>query len=139
MRYGLPSPVVRNVGGLVDTVDSNTPGRAQRHRLLLRRYEAIDFLHPRIVRAWEAWRHPQSWQELQQRAMASTASWQRPPWPTTPWVQDVRGVKEAKPRQRPDRGASPGGNPRSESAGQPSGNQPASQDPLAQLLRRGPG
>ncbi len=75
MRYGAV-PLVREVGGLADTVQDFDPRTGRGNGFTFREYEA-QALYTALVRAAETWKHRGVWRRLQERGMGTDFSWSR--------------------------------------------------------------
>ncbi|MDX9778869.1 MAG: glycogen/starch synthase [Patescibacteria group bacterium] len=76
MRYG-SIPIVREVGGLYDTVDDYNPITNRGNGFTFRRENTYE-LFAAIVRALENYRHRDSWLKLINKAMQQSNSWEIP-------------------------------------------------------------
>ena len=73
MRYGC-LPIVHQTGGLADTVQEFDPMLNTGNGFCFQRYEPFQFFAA-VVRALEAYRFTESWNDLMQRAMLADNSW----------------------------------------------------------------
>jgi len=75
LRYGTV-PVVRETGGLADTIRDYDPVAATGNGFTFGPYEPWQFFAA-VVRASETFRHPQAWSWLVRRDMTEDVSWSR--------------------------------------------------------------
>jgi len=75
MRYG-SVPVVRETGGLADTVKDFDPRTGEGNGFTFKQYDPWAFFGA-IIRAVETWKHRDVWRKLQIRGMTQDFSWDR--------------------------------------------------------------
>ncbi len=75
MRYG-SVPVVRETGGLADTVENYDPTTGKGNGFTFRKYDSMA-LYTTVVRALENYRYPKIWRKLMLRGMKKDFSWQK--------------------------------------------------------------
>lgn len=92
MRYGC-IPIVRNTGGLVDTVSYHDPVNNTGTGYGFDRYEPMDFLTA-MIRAAEGYRYKDKWRALQQRGMQTNFSWECSAAEYIKVYQEVSGITE---------------------------------------------
>lgn len=76
MRYGC-IPIVREVGGLYDTVENFDPATGRGTGFTFKAEDG-DLLYATIIRALENYRHKKAWDRLVKRAMKQSTSWEIP-------------------------------------------------------------
>ena len=76
MRYGC-IPVVREVGGLYDTVENFSPGDKQGSGFTFSSEDALMF-YAAVIRALENYKHTRVWRSLVKRVMQKSNSWEIP-------------------------------------------------------------
>ncbi len=99
MRYGCV-PIVRNTGGLVDTVSYNDPVNQAGTGYCFDRYEPMDFLTA-MIRTSEAYRFKDQWRQLQQRGMWQNFSWENSAREYTKIYHQLLGTSEQQPEAKP--------------------------------------
>lgn len=75
-RYGAV-PIVRDIGGLSDTVTDYNPRTGRGDGFEFKKYDSRDLLVA-IVRAISAYEHEEEWQKLVQHVMRRSTSWEIP-------------------------------------------------------------
>jgi starch synthase len=73
LRYG-SIPVVRQTGGLADTIQDFDPSTGDGNGFAFERYNQVD-LYTAIVRAIENFKYPETWRQLQTLGMQADFSW----------------------------------------------------------------
>jgi len=76
MRYGC-IPVVREIGGLYDTVENFDPESSQGTGFTFKTEDDLQF-YAAIVRALENYKHRRTWSSLVRRVMKRSTSWEIP-------------------------------------------------------------
>lgn len=76
MRYGC-IPVVREIGGLYDTVDDYNPATGRGNGFTFAQEDSLDFFGA-IVRGLENYQHRMAWESLVRQAMKQSNSWEIP-------------------------------------------------------------
>ncbi len=76
MRYGC-IPIVREVGGLYDTVKNFSPNSKIGTGFTFKNDDALD-LYAAIIRALESYKYKKSWNKLVKRAMTQSHGWEIP-------------------------------------------------------------
>jgi len=76
MRYGCV-PIVREVGGLYDTVENFSPQTKRGTGFTFKNDDSFDFYHA-IIRALENYQHKNVWVSLVKRAMKQSNGWEIP-------------------------------------------------------------
>lgn len=75
MRYGV-IPIVRKIGGLADSVKDHTSETDVGTGFVFENYDEHAFLGT-FMRAYELYKYPKIWQEIQKRAMTENFSWEK--------------------------------------------------------------
>lgn len=76
LRYGT-IPVVRQTGGLSDTISDYNSVTKEGTGFVFKRYDPVDFLVT-IIRGLEVYKDKKTWQKLMQQGMHASFSWQVP-------------------------------------------------------------
>jgi starch synthase len=93
LRYGCV-PIVRQTGGLVDTVSHHEPMNAKGTGYCFDRYEPLD-LYTCMIRAWESFQYKDFWHKLQQRGMQQNFSWDQSAEAYVKMYRELVGETEA--------------------------------------------
>lgn len=76
LRYG-SIPIVRNTGGLADTIEDFDPSLKYGNGFVFNEYTGIAFLQA-IIRALTSFKYNSSWEQLVRRVMQQSFSWEIP-------------------------------------------------------------
>jgi starch synthase len=76
LRYGTV-PIVRDTGGLTDTITNFSPITKKGNGFVFRTYDETELLIA-IVRALETYKNKSLWQWLQKKGMQESFSWKLP-------------------------------------------------------------
>lgn len=76
MRYG-SIPIVRDIGGLYDTVSNYSPASNKGTGFSFKNYDEFSFWGA-IIRALEVYKNKKAWSDLISRAMLKSSSWEIP-------------------------------------------------------------
>lgn len=76
LRYG-SIPIVRNTGGLADTIENFDPGLKFGNGFVFNEYTGIAFLQS-MIRALTSYKYDSSWHQLVRRVMKQSFSWEIP-------------------------------------------------------------
>jgi len=76
MRYG-SIPIVRHVGGLIDTVEDYNPKYKSGNGFVFKEYDSRDMAIA-IARALETYKRKEEWEELVEKVMRKSFSWEYP-------------------------------------------------------------
>lgn len=75
MRYGVV-PIVRKIGGLADSVKNHVSEDDIGTGFVFEKYNTVAFLGA-FIRAYETFKYPKIWQEIQRHAMKENFSWEK--------------------------------------------------------------
>jgi len=75
MRYGVV-PIVRKIGGLADSVKDHASEKDPGTGFIFNKYDKYAFLGT-FMRAYEIYKYPKIWREIQKRAMKENFSWEK--------------------------------------------------------------
>jgi len=91
LRYGT-IPIVRETGGLADTVSEFNPASGAGNGFVFQEYKAEDFLDA-VRRAVKVFKKKKEWQQLQQNAFACDYSWEASAKRYVELYQNVKPIK----------------------------------------------
>jgi len=97
MRYG-SIPIVRHVGGLIDTVDEYQPKYKTGNGFIFEKYDSRDMVIA-ITRAIEAYRREDEWKALVEKVMRKSYSWEYPARKYSDLFKETLKRKEKKDKE----------------------------------------